>query len=266
MPFSFKPEISQTTPAGDGALPVPAPVASLGGTATPSLMVREGEHGKSLIQLVLMAVFGVAVLLAIGLFGYQYYLSSKIDTKKALLADYESRLATIPLEDMRKLSNRIKIINKLVKEHPSANVAFRIVEHSIEHKIIYKRFELRHNTQTKGYALSLGGDAPNYRSIVEQIDTLKRNPYTTYINDIVVEGLQPNDRGNIGFTLKMPIRIAGLLPEDVNLSDSESARVTSASPIIDISSTTTPILIINTTGTTTPVSGTSTGTTTLPKR
>lgn len=265
MPFSFKPEISQTTPNGDAPLPVPTPAASFGGTATSSLMAREGEHGKSLVQLVLMAAFGAAVLIAVGLFGYQYYLSSQIDAKKALLADYESRLATLPLEDMRKLSNRIKIINQLVKEHPSANVAFRIVEDSIENQVTYERFELRYNTQTKGYALQLGGVAPNYKSIAQQVDTLKRKPYTTYIQDIVVEGLQPNETGNIGFTLKMPIMIAGLLPEGINLSDGAAARVASTSPIMGTSSSTMPILP-TTTGTTTPVTGTSTGTTTSPGR
>ena len=264
MPFSFKPEISQTTPNGDAPLPVPTPAASFGGTAVSSLMAREGEHGKSLVQLVLMAVFGAAVLIAVGLFGYQYYLSSQIDAKKALLADYESRLATLPLEDMRKLSNRIKIINQLVKEHPSANVAFRIVEDSIENQVTYERFELRYNPQTKGYALQLGGVAPNYKSIAQQVDTLKRKPYTTYIQDIVVEGLQPNETGNIGFTLKMPILIAGLLPEGINLSDGAAARVASTSPIMGTSSSTMPVL--PTTGTTTPVTGTSTGTTTSPRR
>lgn len=264
MPFSFKPEISQATPSGDAPLPVPTPVASFGGTAVSNLMAREGEHGKSLVQLVLMAVFGAAVLIAVGLFGYQYYLSSQIDAKKALLADYESRLATLPLEDMRKLSNRIKIINQLVKEHPSANVAFRIVEDSIENQVTYERFELRYNTQTKGYALQLGGVAPNYKSIAQQVDTLKRKPYTTYIQDIVVEGLQPNETGNIGFTLKMPILIAGLLPEGINLSDGAAARVASTSPIMGTGSSTMPGL--PTTGTTTPVTGTSTGTTTTPRR
>lgn len=264
MPFSFKPEISQTKPNGDAPLPVPTPVASFGGTAVSSLMAREGEHGKSLVQFVLMAVFGAAVLIAVGLFGYQYYLSSQIDAKKALLADYESRLATLPLEDMRKLSNRIKIINQLVKEHPSANVAFRIVEDSIENQVTYERFELRYNTQTKGYALQLGGIAPNYKSIAQQVDTLKRKPYTTYIQDIGIEGLQPNETGNIGFTLKMPIMIAGLLPEGINLSDGAAARVASTSPIMGTSSTTMPILPSK--GTTTPATATSTGTTTLPKR
>lgn len=262
MPFSFKPEISQTTPNGDTPVPVPTPAASFGGTATSSLMAREGEHGKSIVQLILMAVFGAAVLIAVGLFGYQYYLSSQIDTKKALLADYESRLGTLPLEDMRKLSNRIKIINQLVKEHPSANVAFRIVEDSIENQITYQRFELRYNTQTKGYALQLGGTAPDYKSIAQQVDTLKRKPYTTYIQDIVVEGLQLNERGNIGFTLKMPIMIAGLLPEGINLSDGAAARVASTSPIMGTSSSTVPVL----TTTSTTTTATSTGTTTLPKR
>lgn len=229
MPFSFKPEVSQDAAGAQAGMPIPqAPVASFGTASTASMMTRESEHGTSVFHMLLFFAFGAAVFVSAGLFAYMYYLSSQVEGKKATLASYEAQLATLPLEDMRKLSNRIKIINNLVQEHPSANVAFRIVEDSVENQVVYKRFELRYNDQAKSYALQLGGVAPDYRSVAQQVDTFKRKPYTTYIPTVSVEGLQPDDTGKIGFTLKMPIIITGLLPESINLSNGAAARIASS--------------------------------------
>lgn len=251
MPFSFKPEISQS--AADPVSQA-APQASFGAASTENLMARASQQGKSFFQVILLFAFGVTALISATLLAYKFYLSSQVETKKAALASYESRLATLPLEDMRKLSNRIKVVNQLIKEHPSVNVAFRIIEDSVENQVTYKSFELRYNEQTKSYALQLNGTAPNYKAVAQQIDTFKRKPYTTYIPSVIVEGLQPNEAGRIVFTLKMPISIAGLLPETVTLSDGAAARVAS-STIIDMTAGV---------ATGTP-SGTLTGTTTLPR-
>jgi hypothetical protein len=223
------------------------------------MVERAAEQGKSLFQVILIGIFGAAILLAVGMFGYKYYLSTQIESKKATLASYESRLGTLPLEDMRKLSNRIKAINQLVKEHPSVNVAFRIVEDSIENNTIYERFDLRYSAITKSYALQLGGIAPDYKGVVQQIDTLKRKPYTTYVQNVSVEGLRPDEMGRVDFTLKMGISILGLLPEGLNLSEGAAERVASSTPIemTEAESATTTIPIVPAVSEL-PASGTST--------
>lgn len=259
MPFSFKPELSQGgevaqagAPQG-AAAPTSTPQASFGGQSTQNLMARASEEGKSFFQMLLFFVFGASVLLALGLVGYKYYLSSQIEAKKATLASYESRLATLPLEEMRKLSNKIKLINQLVKEHPSVNVAFRIIEDSVENHVTYNRFELRYDTTAKAYSLQLAGVAPDYRGVAQQVDTLKRKPYTTYIPSVIVEGLTPDDLGRINFTMKLPISIMGLLPEGVNLSEGAAARIASSTlpTTVNQGTTTIPTGIVPPTGTTT---------------
>jgi hypothetical protein len=242
MPFSFKPEITPGAP--DGQTPAPAAFA---GSSAANYAAREPLAGKSFVQIALMTIFGLAMLLALGLFGYSFYLSSQIEGKKAALASYESRLGNLPLEDMRKLSNRIKLINQLVKEHPSANVAFRIIEDSVENHITYDRFALNYNESTKAYSLQLSGTAPSYKGVAQQYDTLKRKPYTTYIRDVTISNLGPDDIGNINFSLQMPISIAGLLPEELNLSEGAAERVASSTQEAVVE-----------TGTTTPVTGSST--------
>lgn len=244
MPFSFTPEGVQQ--ASGESSPDAVPQASFGSSKPANLMNRVSDESRSIIQILLFTILGLAVLLAIGMFGYNYYLSSQIESKKATLASYESRLANLPLQDMRKLSNRIKIINQLVKEHPSVNVAFKILEDSVEHEVVYRRFDLRYNESTKNYQLDLGGTASSYRSLAQQMDTYKRKPYTTYVPSITVDNVQPDIKGSVGFSLKMPITIAGLLPEALNLTEGAADRIGSAlspaeeDPAPASSATTTP--------------------------
>lgn len=228
MPFSFKPEISQTTQSETGASMAQT---SLGGSAqAPTMMARVSSEGKGFFQGILFFIFFATLLVSLGMFGYSFYLSSQVESKKATLSTYESRLGSLPLEEMRKLSNRIKIINGLVKEHPSVNAAFRVLEDSVENNITYTAFELKYNEQGKSYALQLTGNAPSYRSIAQQVDTFKRKPYSTYISSVAVEGLQPNERGSVSFIFRAPIMINGLTPETLNLSEGAAARVASTTP------------------------------------
>lgn len=266
MPFSFKPEIAQGGAPEQAPL---APAASFGNQSTQTIATRHVEEGRSFVQMILFVIFGAAVFVAGGLVGYKFYLSSQIEAKKATLASYESRLGSLPLEDMRKLSNRIKIINQLVREHPSVNVAFRIIEDSVENQITYDGFEMRYNDQLKSYSLKLQGVAPDYKSIAQQMDTFKRKPYTNYVQGVTVEGLSPDSFGRIGFSFKLPIQIAGLLPENVNLADGAAARIASSTqPVVVNGTSTQPTVSTSTTtqATSTQPGKSTNGTTTPPKR
>jgi hypothetical protein len=249
MPFSFKPEISPSAEAPLNGTTLPS--TSLSGSPS-SMMARAQEEGKSVFQLVLMFAAGMAVLVGVGMFGYSYYLSSQIEGKKAKLASYEAQLGSLPLEDMRKLSNRIKLLNQLVKQHPSVNVALRIVEDSVENQVTYNKFDLGYNDPTKSYTLSLSGIAPDYKGVAQQIDTFSRKPYTTYIQKVSVEGLSPDQNGDISFSTKMAIMVIGLLPEDVNLSEGAAERMASTTVDIPAGATTTEATEIGGTGSTTP--------------
>ena len=263
MPFSFKPDISQ----GGEQQPV-APMAPAGTpTPVPTIASREVAADSSLVDLLIRIAFGLAFCIVVGLVGYKYYLSEKIDFKKSQIQSYDAQLAGLPVEDMRKLSNRIKLVNQLVKEHPSISSAFEILEASVENQITYSGFDLRYNDTAKNYQLQLRGYAPNYKSIAQQVDTYKRKPYSAYVSNLVVEGLVPNEKGLISFVFKMPVAIAGVLPETIQLADgptpsSASTTPTTASTTQSLVASTTPSTASTTPGkataSTTPVTGSTT--------
>ncbi len=236
MPFSFKPNIG-SSPQGTSSAPVvatslnQAPVSSLG------LMQRAQQGSSSIIGLFLFALFGLTLLTALALVGYMYYLNKQIDTKKAMLSNFENQLGSLQLEDMRKVSRRLKIIDQIVKEYPSVNTVFKILEESTENQITYKRFNFSYNESDKTFGLTLVGQGPDYKSIVQQVETLKREPFSTYVSGLAVDNLAPDDKGNINFNLKMVVAIKGLLPDNLNLTQG-AAEQAGASTQTQVSSTT----------------------------
>ena len=189
------------------------------------------EKGVGLLHTLLFLVFGACAITTVGLFAYSYILNGKIETKKEELQSYEKNFGELPIAEMRELSNKIKAINQLVKEHSSVRVAFAVLEHSVENPVMYKSFSMMFSESLKTYELQINAKAPSYRAVVQQIDTFKRKPYTSYVSTISVGSLALNQTGEVDFSIKMPIRVTGVLPESLVLDIEEVKVATSSSPV-----------------------------------
>lgn len=240
MPFSFKPTTSQTEngPAkssfsfGDGQ----------------DLMSRDSEKGASLLDIVIYFICGTSIVIAGILYGYKSYLESQIAEANLLIEAEQDKLAKYPIEEMRKLSARIKAVNDLTKEHPYVNAAFRILEDSIENEITYQTFGL--NFAEGKYTVTVQATSPDYKSIAQQVDTLRNDPYRVYISDVKVSSLSPTKDGKVSFSLGLPMSITGTLPEDLNFS---YGRASSTPQSLPVETAGTAVV-----STSTPVSGSST--------
>lgn len=241
MPFSFKP--NQEAEGGDVTPPpvMSSPTApSQGVSPTPfgsiPLAERVDPEKTGILELVLYGVFSIAVVVALLLAGYQYYLNSQVDSKRDALALYETKLGGLPLEDMRNVSDRIKVINQILQRHASVSTAFRVLEDSIEHPITYTRFSLNFNPTTKSYDLQVSAVAPNYRSIVQQLDTFnKSDTYKEFIPSVAYDGVNLDVMtGKVSVNFKMPIRIEGKLPETLTFKNSTAEK-----PLPPVQATTT---------------------------
>jgi hypothetical protein len=232
MPFTFKP--TQAEGGHIDAISEPVP-------ASPSSFNFSGRlpEGTGFFQKILVFIFCFLIAAAIVLFGYKWYLSSKLEAKKQQLTQYEDELGKLPLDEMRALSNRIKFVNSLLKTHPSVNAAFRIVEDSVENPVTYSRFNLRYDEAKKTYVLQLSAIAPDYKTVVQQMETLKTKPYTSYISNVFISGLRPDDTGHITFEIKMNIMIAGVLPEELLLGTSPAIEQQSPSGAASTTASTT---------------------------
>lgn len=246
MPFSFNPnsntsnQINVTDPSlpqlNKGFVPPQKDTPSVAGR------VPYKASPSSLIQTLALLVFILTSVSALGIFGYSYYLNSQIESSKAELSSYEQGISRIPLSDMRNLSNRIKSASKAMKEHSSVRSAFSILEHSVENAITYKKFDLSYSSSKKAYTLKLEGVSPTYASLAQQIDTLKRDPYSKYIATVDIGKVEPDKTGEIKFEISMPISIVGVLPEKLVLDQVvEDIEEDNVNKINSNSSTTPPI-------------------------
>ena len=229
MPFSFKPEevggtVASTIPQVDSAtISVPQPTIKQqeNNLSAPSTVysygVRSDQTKGGFFQIIIYVIFGLTVLTAIGTFAYQQYLSNEVDSKKQELENQEKKLGQLPLNDMRRLSNRIDFINQLVQNHASVRAAFRIIEITIENPVVYKNFDLRADSSSKAYNLNMFAIAKDYHSAIQQISTLQNKLYSRFIPNVSIESPHPDDKGNVTFNIKIPINITGILPEDVTI-------------------------------------------------
>lgn len=231
MNFSFTSPSSSQAP---GASPVsmsspqteaPKPQLSSMGDV-PRGSYNNTPDTKSLLTRLLTILFGILLLITVVLFVYQWYLQAQIEGKKQALATFESQLASVPLQDIRKLSARLKAANQLIKDHPFANVMFKVLEDSVENNIIFSKFTIQNDLTAVAYIGTLEGAAPDYRSIVQQVETFKREPYSKYMSQVQVKNLRPDASGKVSFGITFNAAIRGVLPEEVIFREEQTTSET----------------------------------------
>ncbi len=235
MPFSFNPGQQQeqgapaggqssvaSTPMNNG---VPALVVPTIPTITSTGPVEEKlspfafrNRNKSkfgvYFQGVVFLIFGIIVLTIIGLFVYKMILEADVKKKTEELATKQQKFPELELDEMKKFSDRLKMVNKVMKEHTSVKTAFEILEHSIENPAIYTKFTLSKNKSKKGYNVDLLVEVPNYYVAYQQTEILKSKIYSNYINvePINVSNISLDKNGTVSFKINTSIAIEGITP------------------------------------------------------
>lgn len=227
MTISFSPGQGGQATTGTQAPVVPAepvvPVISTNAPAAPAASQSPfAFHSRSkskfglYFQLVVLAVFSINVLSVIGLFVYQTMLSSELEDKKVVLTQKQSSFKKLPLEDMQKLSDRVAAVNQALKERASIRNALAILEYGIENPVTYKKFDLSYDEAKKNYTLNFSAVAPDYHSVIQQVDTLRNKVHSQYFSSLKVSKVTLDEKeGVINFTVDLVISLQGLLPAEI---------------------------------------------------
>jgi hypothetical protein len=256
MAFSFTPGQEQTTPAGQE----PQPQAPLMRNGIPALVVPTIAVGETVVveqkispfafrnrnkskfgvyfQSVVFLVFGVLLITVIGLFAYISVLKSSIATKSEVLASSQGHFPELPLDDMQKLSDRLKIVNRVIKEHASVRTAFQILENSVENPVVYTKFDLSKNKAKKGYSLGLAAETDSYHAAYQQTEILNSKTYSNYVSPLEVSNISLDKKGVVSFKISTSVSLEGVLPETVTFDSSTTDTTSQLTP--DPISTTTP--------------------------
>lgn len=230
MPFSFNPgqqggQQNQVSASEAPPLIVPeAPSVSIGGTQVEVVSpFAFRNRNKSMFpvyfQGVIFLISGGLILITIILFSYQITLRAQIASMKKELEVKEASFPNLELDKMQKLSDRIKIINKVVNGRASPVTAFKILEASVlDDGVTYTKFALEKNRSGKGYDLSFSGQATSYRSLYQQIEDLNSKIFSKYFTKLEITGTGPLDKKGIGtFRVESVIAIDGIDPNTFSI-------------------------------------------------
>ncbi|MEX2013640.1 MAG: hypothetical protein WD897_01875 [Parcubacteria group bacterium] len=155
---------------------------------------------KGLFAHLASLIFTASVLLALGVFGYKFYLNYSIEQ---MGVDLENARATIEPEVIRELTrldNRIISFKQLVSEHQILSPLFEFLEVSTLKTVRFSDF--RYSVTEKGIELSMMGEARGYAALALQADIFNGSQY---FKDSIFSNLSLNDRGDVNFSFKTTV-------------------------------------------------------------
>ena len=258
MPFSFSPgqeqqssaPVAQTTNNGVPALVVPViPTIATNVVQEKISPFAFRNRNKSMFgvyfQLPLLAIFSILIITTIGLFIYQRILLFQIDTKKQQLETKQANFKKLDINEIKKLSNRVKVINKVINERASVNTALKLLEATaLDNSVTYNKFSLSKNKNGKGYDLGFGGDTNSYTAVYQQIQALNDKSFAKYFTKIIISGTGPMDKkGIVSFRADTNIAIEGVDPDTFTIDNqiSSTTEAVASLPVVDNSQASTTI-------------------------
>jgi hypothetical protein len=176
--------------------------------------------------------FTAVVTATVGIFVYQEYLKSQIESKKQELETKQSEFKKLPLSEMIKTTDRLKMVNQTMKKQASVRTAFLLLESGVENPVTYTKFDLTFSESKKVYTLNLSANAPSYHTMIQQAETLKDPIYKNYFSNIEISKPSIDDKGNGSFMVSAVVALQGVLPETFSLiTSSTTASTTTESAV-----------------------------------
>jgi hypothetical protein len=159
-----------------------------------------GPSVKSLFSYLGVLVFSFSVLLAIGMFGYKFYLKYRIEQMGAELEAARAALEPETINELTRLSNRIISTRDLISTHVVVTPLFALLEASTALPVRFTDFRY---AQTDGVPqLSMKGEARGYAALAFQADVFSQSEY---FKDVAFSDLSLSDRGDVSFSLEVTV-------------------------------------------------------------
>lgn len=155
---------------------------------------------KSLLSFLALVIFIISVVLAVGIFGYKFYLIYHIDKMGADLDQARSTLQPEIIDELTRLNNRIISTKNLISEHRVVTPLFEFLEISTPRTVRFRDFNF---SMTEGdIGLQMKGEAQGYVVLALQADIFSRSEY---FKDPIFSDLSLNDRGEVTFIFRTTI-------------------------------------------------------------
>lgn len=166
-------------------------------SAIPSAPMGRKTQEKSLFSFLAWTIFNISVLLALGMFGYKFYLKYSIDQMGVDLENARANLQSEVISELTRLDNRIASSRELIQAHQSLTPLFAFLEVSTPRTVRFSDF--RYSLTTQGLELSMAGEARGYAALALQAEIFDKSPY---FKDSIFSDLRLNSKGDVNFSFK----------------------------------------------------------------
>ncbi|MEX2013973.1 MAG: hypothetical protein WD896_01305 [Parcubacteria group bacterium] len=170
------------------------PIAS---TPTSGASITRRPKEKSLFSFLALVVFIFSVLLALGVFGYKFYLKYSIDRMGVDLERARATLRPEVISELTNLDNRIIASRELIARHQILSPLFEFLEASTPRTVRFSDF--RYSMTDSGLEISMKGEARGYTALALQADIFNRSQH---FKDSIFSDLNLNQRGDVSFSFK----------------------------------------------------------------
>jgi hypothetical protein len=171
------------------------PKGPLATTGTATKISRDAGH--SILGTLAVFVFTFAILLTLGVFGYEFYLKANISKMTDNLASAKASLEPETIQKISDLDGRIISTKDLLDNHIVLSPLFDYLEISTLKNVRFTQFQ--YQTTEKGLEVNMRGQARGYSAVALQSEIFNKSPY--FKNPIFAD-LDLDERGNVTFSFK----------------------------------------------------------------
>ncbi|MDP2642182.1 MAG: hypothetical protein Q8P21_02740 [bacterium] len=184
---------------------------------------------RSLLAFLALVIFIISVLLALGTFGYGFYLKYRIDQMGANLERARATLEPETIRELTRLDDQITSTTGLIAGHRVLSPLFEFLEESTPRTVRFNDFKFSMTEQ--GLELNMKGEARGYAALALQADIFSKSEY---FKDPAFSDLSLNERGDVGFSFK------AMVDQDL-LSYQREAEQVGAPAVLSPATSTVPV-------------------------
>ncbi len=163
----------------------------------PSAPTGRKTQEKSLFSFLAWIIFNISVVLALGMFGYKFYLKYSIDQMGVDLENARATLQSEVINELTRLDNRITSSRELILAHQSLSPLFAFLEVSTPRTVRFNEF--RYSVTPQGLELAMTGEARGYAALALQAEIFDKSPY---FKNSIFSDLMLNTKGDVTFSFK----------------------------------------------------------------
>lgn len=187
MPPKFQSTFIPTGPAAASTSSYSAPVAR--------------RKQKDLFSFITGMLFTLSILLALGVFGYKYFLNYRITEMGTELENARATLQPEAVAELIRLNSRLVSTKSLIENHRIITPVFDFLEAATPQSVRYTDFNF--NMTPRGLDLRLRGEAQSYAALAAAAEVFNRA--SSNFRNPTFSDLQLDQRGNVIFSLQLEV-------------------------------------------------------------